>query len=127
MPRLQLLAAFVPSPHARVTHPGMKKVRFSGDEDRACIAIVAEMGRVKWRDVVEKLKEAGFPERTAKSVRNRHLRWRVYQEAERTGALVGQNINRCRVCAQYMRGHVCSGGVVEGADTEACVTAKDPD
>lgn len=112
----------------RATHPSMKKVRFTGDEDRARIAIVAEMERVKWGDVVEKLKEAGFPERTAKSVRNRHLRWRLFQEAEQTGALVGQNINLCRRCGKYMRGHVCGGVVVEGADDSgACVTVKGPD
>ena len=107
----------------------MKKVRFSGNEDRARIAIVAEMERVKWGVVAAKLKEAGFPERTAKSVRNRHLRWRLFLEAEQMGALVGQNINRCRVCGQYMRGHVCSGGVVavEDASAEACVAVKDPD
>ena len=34
-----------------------KKVRFSGDEDRARIAIVASMERVKWADVVAKLVE----------------------------------------------------------------------
>ena len=105
----------------------MNKVRCTGDEDRARIAIVAEMQRVKWADVVEKLEEAGFPERTAKSVRNRHLRWRQFQEAERTGAWAGQNINRCRLCGQYVRGHVCSGGVVQGANTESCVDVKDPD
>ena len=57
----------------------------------------------------------------------RHLRWRQFQEAERTGAWAGQNINRCRLCGQYVRGHVCSGGVVQGANTESCVDVKDPD
>ena len=98
-----------------------KKVRFSGDEDRARIAIVASMERVKWADVVAKLVEEGFPERTAKSVRNRHLRWRTFEEARRTGAL-GRGTNRCRTCGLDMRGHVCGG--VNGpnaADVAECV------
>ncbi len=98
-----------------------KKVRFSGDEDRARIAIVASMERVKWADVVERLVEEGFPERTTKSVRNRHLRWRTFEEARRTGAL-GRGTNRCRTCGLDMRGHVCGG--VNGpnaADVAECV------
>jgi hypothetical protein len=86
-----------------------KKLRvWTGDEDRARIAIVAGMERVKWADVAERLVEEGFPERTTKSVRNRHLRWRTFEEARRTGAL-GRGTNRCRTCGLDMRGHVCGG------------------
>lgn len=108
---------------------GTKKLRvWTGDEDRARIAIVAGMERVKWADVVEKLVEQGFPERTAKSVRNRHLRWRTYEEARRTGAL-GRGTNRCRTCGLDMRGHVCGGvnGPNAVVSVEECVAVGDPD
>ncbi len=87
----------------------MKKPRFNGNEDRALIEIVSEMERVKWADVVAELKERGFPERTPKSVRNRYLRWRVFEQTKRTEPDRWQNINRCRTCGLFMRGHVCGG------------------
>ena len=100
----------------------MTKVRCTGNEDRARIAIVASMERVKWTDVVQQLAEAGFPERTTKSVRNRHLRWRLYEEARRSGS-IGRGMNRCRTCGLDMRGHVCGG--VNGPNVEACVVVED--
>jgi hypothetical protein len=101
-----------------------RKVRFTGNEDRARIAIVASMKRVKWADVVEQLSEAGFPERTTKSVRNRHLRWRAFEEAKRSGAL-GRGPNRCRTCGLDLRGHVCGG--VNGPNVETCVVVGNSD
>ena len=75
--------------------------RFTGAEDRKRDEIMNEMERVSWTKVVERLKEAGFPERTTKSVRNRHLRLRAFGSPE--------SRNRCRVCGQFQMGHVCGG------------------
>ena len=80
--------------------------RFTGAEDRKREEIIKEMqevGRVNWTKVVERMKEAGFPERTTKSVRNRHLRLRLHLLRK------PEQRNRCRVCGQLMRGHVCGG------------------
>lgn len=75
--------------------------RFTGAEDRKRDEIMNEMERVSWTKVVQKMKEAGFPERTTKSVRNRHLRLRAFGSPEAR--------NRCRVCGQFQLGHVCGG------------------
>jgi len=82
--------------------------RFTGAEDRKREEIIAEMksvGRVSWTKIVEKMKEAGFPERTTKSVRNRHLRLRWVQIHK------PEQRNRCRRCGMLQRGHVCGGQV----------------
>ncbi len=68
------------------------------------------MERVNWTKVVEKMKEAGFPERTTKSVRNRHLRLRAFGSPEAR--------NRCRVCKQFQLGHVCGGREPREAESE---------
>lgn len=86
----------------------MKNLRFTGNEDRALIQIATEMERLKWADVVKKLKELGFPERTEKSVRNRYLRWRVHEQLKQVEP-DRRHINRCRTCGLFMRGHVCGG------------------
>ena len=79
--------------------------RFSGAEHRQLEAILDDVGRhfIPWRKVVARLKEAGFPERTTKSVRNHHLRMR------RLGRLPPDSRNNCRVCGLPQRGHVCGG------------------
>ena len=81
-------------------------LRCTGAEDRKREEIIKEMqetGRVNWTKVVEKMKEAGFPERTTQSVRNRHLRVRM--------AALRKPLqrNRCRLCGLLQRGHVCGG------------------
>lgn len=81
----------------------MAKTRFTGKEDRARCDIVVAMKRVKWAKVAEELRGAGFPERTPKSVRNRHLR--VRQAAIRKT----ESKNMCRTCGLPQRGHVCGG------------------
>lgn len=84
----------------------MKKKRFTGNEDRARIAIVAAMEkkkRVKWTDVVAALEEQGYPKRTVESVRHRHRRW---QKADATKP---ESKNMCRICGLPQRGHVCGG------------------
>ena len=78
-------------------------VRFTGHEDRARNAILATMKRIRWKDVLDQLAQAGFPQRTVKSVRNRHLRLRT--EAR----LKVQSKNKCKVCGLDQRGHVCGG------------------
>ena len=94
------------TPARKPTAPGPK--RFTGAEDQKRSEVIQDLGgagRISWTKVVEKMKEAGFPERTAKSVRNRHLRLRwvqVYKPEQR---------NRCRTCGQLQRGHVCAGRV----------------
>ena len=83
--------------------------RFTGAEDRKREEIIKEMqeaGRVSWTKVVEKMKEAGFPERTAKSVRNRHLRLRMHLLRK------PEQRNRCRLCGELQRGHVCGGRAI---------------
>ncbi len=80
--------------------------RFTGPEDRKREEIIREMqavGRVNWTKVVEKMMEAGFPERTTKSIRNRHLRLRMHLLRK------PEQRNRCRMCGQLQRGHVCGG------------------
>lgn len=80
------------------------KKRFTGNEDRARIAIVAAMKqRVKWSDVAVKLEAAGYPKRSVESVRNRHRRW---QQASTTKP---ESKNACRICGLPQRGHVCGG------------------
>lgn len=84
----------------------MQQRRCSGAEDRKREEIIKEMqalGRVNWTKVVEQLKAAGFPERTTKSVRNRHLRLRMHLVRK------PEQRNRCRVCGLLQRGHVCGG------------------
>ena len=48
--------------------------RFKDGEDRALLEIVQSQERVNWTKVVQELEVLGFPKRTPKSVRNRHLR-----------------------------------------------------
>jgi len=83
----------------------VNKKRFTGSEDRTRNEIIGAIKRVKWADVVEQLKKAGFPLRSAGSVRNRHLRIR---KATSTSA---ESKNQCRKCGLPQRGHVC-GGVI---------------
>ena len=80
-------------------------MRFTGEEHQKLEEILDEVGRrqIPWVKVVERLKEAGFPERTTKSVRNHHLRMR------RLGRLQPDSRNNCRVCGLPQRGHVCGG------------------
>ena len=89
-----------------VRKPVPKPKRFTGAEDRKREEIIEEMrgaGRISWTKVMQKMKEAGFPERTVKSVRNRHLRLRWVQVHK------PEQRNRCRVCGLLQRGHVCGG------------------
>ena len=82
----------------------MPKKRFTGNEDRARIAIVAAMQRrVKWTEVVAQLEAEGYPKRSVESVRNRHRRW---QKADATKP---ESKNMCRICGLPQRGHVCGG------------------
>ena len=90
----------------------MVHLRFTGAEDLALIEIVKAQKRVSWTKVVKQLEERGFPKRTAKSVRNRHLRWRRAQ----SGASVSCK-NFCRKCGKLMRGHVCE--IIEEGPTAA--------
>lgn len=80
--------------------------RFSGAEHRQLEAILDDVGRhfIPWLKVVARLKEAGFPERTTKSVRNHHLRMRYTRRVQ------PDSRNTCRVCKLPQRGHVCGGG-----------------
>ena len=82
-----------------------KHRRFSGAEHRKLEEILDEVGRrhIPWRKVVVRLKEAGFPERTTRSVRNHHLRMRQLLRIQ------PDSRNNCRVCGLPMRGHVCGG------------------
>ena len=82
--------------------------RFTGAEALALLEIIKDQKRISWTKVVEQLAERGFPKRTAKSVRNRHLRWRQSQGAATK--------NFCKKCGRPQRGHVC----------EVVDTAPDP-
>ena len=81
----------------------MERRRFNGGEDAARSAIVKEMKRVKWEDVSKQLCDLGFPQRSKKSLRNRHLRQKQF------GASVSRCMskNTCRKCGVLQRGHVC--------------------
>ena len=83
----------------------MERKRFTGKEDVALKQIVNERGtrRVNWADVVTKLHELGYAKRTAKSVRNRHLR----QKKVEASMFYSPGRNRCRKCGKFQRGHVC--------------------
>lgn len=102
----------------------MKKPRFTGNEDRALIQIASEAEKIRWAKVVAELKERGFPERTEKSVRNRYLRWRVCEQAKRVEP-DRRNINRCKTCGLFMRGHVCGG--LNGPNVEDSGVSKRDD
>ena len=67
------------------------------------------------------LQERGFALRTTKSVRNRVLRMRV----NRTAVAKLAAKNRCRICNQIQRGHICTGQPPELAllaSVSACKT-----
>ena len=83
----------------------MDRRRFTGKEDVALKQIVNERGtrRISWPDVVTKLHELGYAKRTAKSVRNRHLR----QKKVEASMFYLPGRNRCRKCGKFQRGHVC--------------------
>lgn len=83
----------------------MERKRFTGNEDVALKKIVNERGtrRINWADVVTKLHELGYAKRTAKSVRNRHLR----QKKVEASMFYLPGRNRCRKCGKFQRGHVC--------------------
>tara|TARA_B100000902_G_C26884738_1_gene704369 strand:- start:176 stop:529 length:354 start_codon:yes stop_codon:yes gene_type:complete len=83
----------------------MDRRRFTGKEDVALKQIVNERGtrRISWSDVVTKLHELGYEKRTAKSVRNRHLR----QKKVDASMFYLPGRNRCRKCGRSQRGHVC--------------------
>ena len=82
-------------------HKEVVQSRFTGDEDRAMIEIMEEMAPVRWAKVAQALHERGFALRTAKSIRNHHLR---RQKAELS---LGDCKNRCRKCGMWRKGHVC--------------------
>jgi len=76
--------------------------RFTGAEDRKRDEVIGGMGkRISWTKVVAVMQEAGFPERTTKSARNRHLRLRAFGNPHAR--------NRCRKCGVFQMGHVCGG------------------
>lgn len=83
----------------------MDRRRFTGKEDVALKQIVGERDtrRISWSDVVTKLHELGYEKRTAKSVRNRHLR----QKNINASMFHVPGRNRCRKCGRSQRGHVC--------------------
>ena len=83
----------------------MERRRFTGKEDVALKEIVneRETRRVNWKTVAAKLEELGYNKRTAKSVRNRHLRQKQYQSSVFNQA--GRNV--CRKCGLPQRGHIC--------------------
>ena len=83
-------------------HKDVVQSRFTGDEDRAMIEIMEEMAPVRWAKVAQQLHERGFPLRTAKSIRNHHLR---RQKAELS---LADCKNRCRKCGMWRKGHVCA-------------------
>lgn len=87
--------------------------RFKDGEDRALLEIVQSQERVNWTKVVQELQVLGFPKRTPKSVRNRHLRWKNAQSDAH-----GFTKNYCRVCGKKQRGHVCV--LVEVGVTAGC-------
>jgi hypothetical protein len=90
--------------------------RFTGCEDVARNEIVAKMQRVLWVKVADQMCKRGFPPRTAKSVRNRHLR---QKQAKLSRC---ESKNTCRKCGKPQRGHVCvvlDADAGEGADADA--------
>ena len=85
--------------------PAGERRRFTGEEHQKLEEILDEVGRrqIPWVKVVQRLKEAGFPERTTKSVRNHYMRMR------HLGRLPVESKNYCRICKLPQRGHVCLG------------------
>ena len=81
--------------------------RFTGDEDRALLEIMEAMTLVRWEAIAKALHERGFPLRTAKSIRNHHLRQRKASlETPNLAGHIGKN--RCRKCGMWRKGHVCA-------------------
>jgi hypothetical protein len=85
--------------------------RFTGAEDVALLEIIRAQKRTDWDKVVKELGARGFPKRTPKSVRNRHLRWKQAQSG--TGP---PPKNFCRKCGRPVRGHVCAAVVEEAPE-----------
>ncbi len=85
--------------------PASERRRFTGEEHQKLEEILDEVGRrqIPWVKVVERLKEAGFPERTTKSVRNHYMRMRHLSRMQ------PETKNYCRICKLPQRGHVCLG------------------
>ncbi len=85
--------------------PAPARRTFSGEEHLKLEEIIQEMGRnsIRWAAVVKRLAEAGFAERTAKSVRNHYLRMRQFKRMQ------PEQTNYCRICKLPQRGHVCLG------------------
>ena len=87
-----------------------------------CIIEGRATNRIVWADVVTKLHELGFPERTPKSVRNRHLR-RRRARTEKDQGITGKN--NCRICGRLQKGHVCEvvDAVAEPEDPPSAAAA----
>ena len=98
----------------------MERRRFTGKEDVALKEIVdgRETRRVNWKTVATTLEELGYNKRTAKSVRNRHLRQKQYQSSVSNNQ-TGRNV--CRKCGLPQRGHSCllEQATAESEDKEA--------
>ena len=92
----------------------MERRRFNGGEDAARGAIVKEMKRVKWEEVSKQLCDLGFPQRSKKSLRNRHLRQKQFNSS--SSQFMSKNM--CRKCGVPQRGHVC-------VTVDAAVEAED--
>ena len=103
----------------------MTRRRFTGKEDLALLKIIQdrETNRIVWADVITKLHELGFPERTQKSVRNRHLR-RRRARTEKDQGIIGKN--NCRICGRLQKGHVCelANVVAEPEDPPSAAAAE---
>ena len=82
---------------------GRQGPRFTAAEDEALRALVHGMKRVKWKEVHKSLVALGYEGRTKSSLRNRRLRSvQVKDQDAESGK------NRCRLCGQIQRGHVCT-------------------
>jgi len=103
----------------------VERRRFTGNEDVALKEIVngRDKRRINWAAVVAKLEELGYPKRTPKSVRNRHLRQKQYQSS--VFRMTGPNM--CRKCGLPQRGHVClmEDAVAEPEDPPVASSQRD--
>lgn len=82
---------------------GRQGPRFTAAEDEALCALLMNKKRAKWPEVSKSMKALGYEHRSTASLRNRYLR---FLQARNDKDSIGKN--RCRLCGQLQRGHVCT-------------------
>lgn len=98
---------------------GRKGPPFTGAEDEALRALVQNVSRIKWKEITKSLVALGYAHRSKSSLRNRFLR------SQRAKTERDTSKNRCRLCGQFQKGHVCSATMTPPVPQKAVVVEED--